>query len=310
MSLINDALKKAEQLRSDDAAPPPMLARQSQSVSAGPRTDRRPVFVLAAGGVVAAALFLGAAAALVMALKSGTSEPVPPTPRQAAAVQSTEVSPPDATPSAVTVTEVIPVFEPISEPAPGVAVIPVEEIPAVRTPESIRLPQPAPAAVIAFKTPLQEDPQPVVEQPTAPEQHRPIQQPQPVNTPPQPPLASVASLSGRPEYLRPIAISSRVASVRDQSTPVPAAAQDPGGAAPIKYTPAAPEPNPAIIAYVDRLEIQGIKLAGAGSKVLFNNRVFRINSMVNYELNIRVSSIKKSEIVFTDHVGITYTKYF
>ena len=293
MSLINDALKKAEQLRSESTAPPPpMLARHVQAPRA--RTDRRPAFLFAVGGVLTVALLVGAVAALVVALKSGSPEVTPP----AALTQQASANPSE------NLSKVIPISNPDSEASPVVSALPTRVPVPEPTSETVSIP------VIAFKTPKDGAPGPGGDPP-------PISQPQsvptappPVYNPPQPVAVLAPALSGRPEYLPPVAISSPVAASPGPSAPRPTVTQLSASSAPIQYQPTAPEPNPAVIAYVDRLEVQGIKLAGAGSKVLFNNRVFRINSIVNYELNIRVSGIKKNEIVFTDHVGISYTKYF
>ena len=66
--------------------------------------------------------------------------------------------------------------------------------------------------------------------------------------------------------------------------------------------------NPEVLAYLDRLQIQGIKLSGNRSKVLMNNKVYGIKSLVNRDFGLRIYKIRAQEIIFVDDAGVLYRK--
>ncbi len=68
--------------------------------------------------------------------------------------------------------------------------------------------------------------------------------------------------------------------------------------------------NAAIAAYLDSLYVGAVKSAGRNSKVVLNNKVYRPNSMVSSEFNLRVLEIHPQEIIFIDDAGTQYIKYF
>jgi|UniRef100_UPI00404B0C99 hypothetical protein len=65
-----------------------------------------------------------------------------------------------------------------------------------------------------------------------------------------------------------------------------------------------------IYAYIETLQVVGIRSSGADSKVLMNNRVFRVNDMVDRELMLRLVKVSSDSLTFLDANGIIYTKYF
>ena len=68
--------------------------------------------------------------------------------------------------------------------------------------------------------------------------------------------------------------------------------------------------NAAIAAYLDSLYVEAVRSAGRNSKVVLNNKVYRPNSMVSSEFNLRVLEIHPQEIIFVDVAGTQYIKYF
>ncbi len=69
-------------------------------------------------------------------------------------------------------------------------------------------------------------------------------------------------------------------------------------------------PNPVSIAYVDQLQIRGIRISGNNSKLLMGNKVYSINSIINKELKLKIKAIKTRELILIDDAGYTYTKQF
>lgn len=62
--------------------------------------------------------------------------------------------------------------------------------------------------------------------------------------------------------------------------------------------------------YVDSLNITGVMFNRQDSKVLINNRVFSINSVVNRDYRLMLRQIEPHTLVFTDDSGRRYTKEF
>lgn len=71
-----------------------------------------------------------------------------------------------------------------------------------------------------------------------------------------------------------------------------------------------PTPDEQVINYIRSLNVNAIRMAGKDSKVFMNKKVFRLNSTVNSELQIKILKINPKQIVFIDNVGIKYIKRF
>ena len=78
--------------------------------------------------------------------------------------------------------------------------------------------------------------------------------------------------------------------------------------------PATPEPidpskpDPKILAYLDALQIAGVRVSDTGSKVLMNDRVFRENEIVDHLLGLRLKKVESDTLTFVDERGVIYTK--
>jgi len=105
-----------------------------------------------------------------------------------------------------------------------------------------------------------------------------------------------------------------------QSVPAPAPVSPPV-TAPIKPKPvpavaeSAPVAAPAgqdirILTLVDSLRVAGIRSSGHESKVLMNDRVYRVNDLVDYALGLRLTKVSADGLTFTDANGTTYVKNF
>ncbi|MBS0664479.1 MAG: hypothetical protein JSR48_14530, partial [Verrucomicrobia bacterium] len=106
---------------------------------------------------------------------------------------------------------------------------------------------------------------------------------------------------------------------------LPPAAPPPSEAKPIAAAPvAAATPPPAaatpslapsgqdirILTLIDALRVTGIRSSGGDSKVLMNDRVYRINDVVDYALGLRLTRVAADGLTFTDANGATYVKNF
>ena len=71
-----------------------------------------------------------------------------------------------------------------------------------------------------------------------------------------------------------------------------------------------PRPNPKILAFIDTLRVTGIRAAGSDSKVLMNDRVFRVHDIVDHALGLRLTAAAANALTFEDENGIVYTRNF
>ena len=54
----------------------------------------------------------------------------------------------------------------------------------------------------------------------------------------------------------------------------------------------------------------GIRSSGNESKVLMNDRVYRVNDIVDRNLGVKLTKVAPDSLTFTDANGATYVKYF
>jgi hypothetical protein len=87
----------------------------------------------------------------------------------------------------------------------------------------------------------------------------------------------------------------------------------------VQAAPSAPPPPPPdpvaekrsrILAFIDNAHIAGVRMAGGDSKVLMNEHVYRVNSVVSAELGLRLASVGADTLTFVDENGAVYTKTF
>ena len=85
---------------------------------------------------------------------------------------------------------------------------------------------------------------------------------------------------------------------------------------PVTTSSAAPKPAVAakpderVHAFVDSIRVMGIRSSGTESRVLMNDRVFRVNEIVDRGLDVRLSAVEPGLLTFTDANGATYKKAF
>ena len=65
-----------------------------------------------------------------------------------------------------------------------------------------------------------------------------------------------------------------------------------------------------IAAYVDKVRVGGIRTSETGSKVLMNDKVYRLNDVVDRKLGLRLVKISADSLTFADVNNATYVKNF
>lgn len=239
MSLINEALKKAQRQRMEGSTPPVPAAPVDSPADAGPRvtkrskpTDFRSQLLLLAGGGLA--LVCALAVAGFFLLRSNAPE--------------APAHPPAGVPAASAVAA-----------------------PATKQPEPVVLPSATPATPPSSSTA-------VANNPASPAATPPVASSSPAAAPP--------VVNASPPVAAPRTV---------QEPPKPAEK---------------PRPTPRMIAIVEALKVAGIRASGAESKVLMNDRVYRLNDTIEHELNIRLVGVTTNSLTFEDERGATYTRNF
>lgn len=128
-----------------------------------------------------------------------------------------------------------------------------------------------------------------------------------------PPAAKPAPSSAT-TFVLPIAAPS--------SNPAPliaAAAADTPKPVAITLPPPEPEPvKPTVppkfetkgITFIESLRVAGIRASATDSKVLMNDRVYRVGDTVEHEMGIKIIGITASSLSFEDQNGARYTRNF
>jgi hypothetical protein len=241
MSLINDALKKAQKQRTGEA--PPLASMPSIGGESPAHIAKRAkpagfntLFLRVGIGAGALLIVLGVGAYYIF--RSPAKATAAPSP-QPAPVVATSLQQPSS-----------PVAGPVKtgEPAPA-----------------FNLPIAAPPAVV-------EQPAPVPVTTAAPAQKAP----------------AVPSVAAKPQPASPVAKT-------PDEPPVPVA--------PAKMD------NKAV-AYIENLRVAGIRASATDSKVLMNDRVYRLGDIVEREMGLKLIGITSSSMTFEDERGAKYTRNF
>jgi hypothetical protein len=69
-------------------------------------------------------------------------------------------------------------------------------------------------------------------------------------------------------------------------------------------------PNSRSSVLVDALRVSGIRASGTDPKVLMNERVYRLNDVIDHSIGLRLKEINPNNLVFIDETGATYVRNF
>jgi hypothetical protein len=268
MSLINEALKKAQRQRSLDSAPlssaPSGVAAAAVTTHVRAASHKRSHAPLWFGlGLVA----LGAVATgLVMRYGiDSTPAPAHPVPVKTAAVPPAPVSTPPR--QAVSSQPLVG-----TEPVPSAPMVVLPAIPVIKPTEVA----PPPASSVSPLT---------VATPTV----------EPITVPTAVPTAAAPAV-----LVAPVATTPAV-------TQPSAAAVAPTPVVPVAVLTQA-EREAKTYEFLTNLRLTGVRGLDRDARVLMNERVWRLNDVVSPELGLRLSAIRPNLLVFTDAQGKTYEK--
>jgi hypothetical protein len=74
--------------------------------------------------------------------------------------------------------------------------------------------------------------------------------------------------------------------------------------------PVGPVANPRVHEFLDALRITGIRVSDTDPKVIMNDRVFRLNDLVDRATGLRLTVVEPSTLTFVDQTGFEYRKNF
>ena len=149
-------------------------------------------------------------------------------------------------------------------------------------------------------------PMPVVKPPvavTAPDEPVPVVVvPRPA--PPPPVVVQLPVITPKPPAPAPAVTTDPAPTV---SNPTPVVVQP----APLKPAPLLePVANPRVHEFLETLRISGIRVSDTDPKVIMNDRVFRLNDLVDRATQLRLTKVEPSTLTFVDATGFEYRKNF
>lgn len=234
MSLINEALKKAQRLRNEDAVDPsaPATGSNSPIPRRGKAHSANTMVLIGSGAVVLVVLSV---VATVYLLNRPADTPIraAPAPTPAVSAKSSDNAEP---------------------PAPALIA------PAITPPVTIPAPEPSIAPLISEPTP-----------------------------------GAAAS----------VAVGSASSNAASPALPAANAASTPSSAPSV-----AALPDGRVAAFIEAIRVTGIRSSGTESRVLMNERVYRVNEVVERTLGIRLINVASGTLTFADANGVTYEKHF
>lgn len=270
MSLINEALKKAQRQRSLDNAPlssaPSGVAAAAVTTHVRAASHRRsyaPVYFglgLLVLGVVSTVLIMR------YGLRSDSTAPV--------------VEVPVRSPVAPVTTPVV--VAPVGPAATGSGEA------AAASNVTVSLPAISQVTKASTETPLSSSVSPAATQPSAPPSTQPTL---PLAAPSVAPAAAAATALAAP--------------VPPPSVPVAVSPPPPKPAG-----PSAAEREARAQEFINTLRLTGVRGLGAQARVLMNEKVYRLNDTVEPSIPLRLSAVRPGLLVFTDGKGRTYEKTY
>ena len=291
MSLINEALKKAQRQRSLEAAPlssaPSGVAAAAVATHERAATRRRPSLAPLWFGLGLLGLGAGATALIMhygIGVGGGNPAPTPAPAQPVAPVQTAGLAATGtpAKPAAAAMPSSAP--SPVSQPPPpsdGAGAV-MENVAAVRMPPIART-VPAEAAM--------ETSAPVSG--TATPHAGAAARPAPASTP-------TRAATATP-------VVARSAPPATNGVPAPTTAVTPVAVSPVNDAAQRAE---AIQEFLRSARLTGVRGQGAQARVLMNERVYRMNDVVAPDFGLRLSAVRTGLLVFTDAQGRTYEKTY
>jgi hypothetical protein len=121
-----------------------------------------------------------------------------------------------------------------------------------------------------------------------------------------PPIAPIPSAPATPP---PSFVPTPPAVVATPPATAPAAEPAPVAVEPVNIAALGETERAALVySFLDTARLTGVRGTGTSARVLMNERVYRLNDIVDAALGLRLSAVRPNLMVFTDAQGKTYEK--
>ncbi len=142
--------------------------------------------------------------------------------------------------------------------------------------------------------------------------------PEPVKIEPTPAAPATATAStGAPQFTLPLATPTSApatATPPASTTTAQAAVQLPAAtpsAEAVKAPPAErPKASAQMVKLIEGFRVTGIRASGGDSKVLMNDRVYRVGDTVDIDLGLKLTGVAQGALTFENAQGAVYTRNF
>lgn len=118
---------------------------------------------------------------------------------------------------------------------------------------------------------------------------------------------SVAKVETPAPTSAPVPAKTEAPKASDQNAPVSGLKSQVSAAQPPKP---APKVEPRAIEFIENLKVAGIRASPTDAKVLMNDRVYRLDSLVSAEFGLKLVGITANSLTFEDDHGGRYTRTF
>ena len=95
-----------------------------------------------------------------------------------------------------------------------------------------------------------------------------------------------------------------------QSDPIAPPVPPKPAPSPIRPETVVPVANPQVESFLSTLRITGVRASETDPKVIMNDRIFRLNDLVDRATGLRITRVNSSALEFTDASGFKYSKLF
>ncbi len=177
-----------------------------------------------------------------------------------------------------------------------------------RTPAPQVAANPQPVAPAATPTPTPETPKAVVTEtpPPAIATKPAIVETKPAAAPANPVATQVAAVPPPTTPAAPVAAATPAPATPEPQKRVESAAVP----APVAATPSPAPSDDRIHQFLDNLRVAGVRAAGNDSRVMMNDKVYRLNEIVDRNLSLRLIKVEANNLTFSDINGNMYVKFF
>lgn len=123
-------------------------------------------------------------------------------------------------------------------------------------------------------------------------------------------VPNVTPPSTTPAKAEPVAAKPKVEPTPNTVAQTPAPVVEPPQPEPAKPSAPPRKLEPRAMNFIESIRVAGIRASATDSKVLMNDRVYRVGDMVEHEMGLKLVGITSNSLTFEDEQGGRYTRNF